>query len=232
MVVIFLCNGTVFASNETNSTKTGATIIAEVRYRLNETTPSYWADSELLIHVNNAIRDIIAISGCSEVSIRQILSSGTSEYSITVNYIGVNDVIYQGGETSFKTLTKGQRSQVGRVEGVFDEPEYYYIAPEKVGIYPLKDNENVTVTGNTIYIYIKPYQPDITIDDLIPLPACYNEAVINYVLWRAFPKRNQREESEYNRQEYINNLGICINLDKTPEEIWRIIKPSAGEKTQ
>jgi len=112
------------------------------------------------------------------------LFSGTSEYSIGSNYLFVKDVIYQSGSTTYKALKKGKILDVGNVTG--EEPAAYYEFNGKVGIYPLIDSDNTTVTGNTIYILTTTLPSTLTGTSSIPTPASFDRAIVYYVASQAF----------------------------------------------
>jgi len=236
-IVFFLITGNVYASNQSASGKTTTDLITEAKDILNDdSTNPFWSDAELLRHLNNAVQEIIEVSGCSEIVQTQTITAGVSEYDISSNYVKINDVFYQSGATAFKALVKEDRSIIGRIEGDFTEPEYWYEAIGSVGIYPVIDSDTpeggtMTVSGNTVYIILTALQPDLTSGSNIPTPSCFDSAIVYYVLKQAFLKDRQGEMVKYYETKYQQKTAYCIELlDKSPESLWDIVKPKESVK--
>lgn len=224
-----------FAGGATASGKTVANLITEVRYILNESasaTGKMWSDTELTVWINDAVRNIVARTHCLESgNTRHVLSSGTSEYPLSSNYIFVKGVIYQSGATTYKALKKGKILDVGNVTG--EEPASYYEFNGKVGIYPLADSDNTTVTGNTIYILTTTLPSTLTGTSSIPTPASFDRAILFYVASQATLKDQQQDRSAWYFNQYASEIDRfrVDNLD-FEQSIWDIFYPKAKLNVQ
>ena len=183
--IVFFLSTSVFAASNSTNDKTVDNIVSEVRYILNATvlsgtTDKMFPDSYLETWINNGIRSIAAWTHCIEASEKFTLSSGTSEYALTSGYIGIKGVKYQSGATEYKSLNHGSPGGVGRIEGNFDHPEFWYEGIGTVGVYPLKDSDDVTVTGNTLYVTFVPTHTTLSGSSTVTTPQQYNDLITFY----------------------------------------------------
>uniref|UniRef100_A0A6M3XS62 Uncharacterized protein n=1 Tax=viral metagenome TaxID=1070528 RepID=A0A6M3XS62_9ZZZZ len=214
-----------FAGGGSTSGKTVANLITETRYILNESTASMWSDAELTAWINDAVRNISARTHCLESgNTRHVLSSGTSEYSIGSNYIFVKGVIYQSGSTTFKALKRGKILDVGNMTG--EEPSSYYEFNGKVGIYPLVDSDNTSVSGNTIYILAVTLPDTLTSLSTIPTPAAYDRAIIYYVVSQALLKDNRDGRAQTFLNQYYSEIDrFRVDNEEMEQSMWDVFYP-------
>ena len=229
-LLVFFWSGGIYAANETPSGKTADDLLTEARDLLEEDSAGYWSDAELLRHLNHAVRRIVVMTGCLENTERFVLDTGTSEYGLSDSYMAVTSVIYQSGATEFKSLKRGERLGVG-YQGGSDAPEYYYSGVSKVGVYPMRDTSDVTVSGNTIYVYYAPLQTTLSSSDSIPTPACYDTAIVDYIVHKGLAKDKMFDASQWWEQRYYQDIQFCTTAVNGPrQEMWHILRPREPQK--
>ena len=229
LVLIFLSwTAFSFAGGATTSGKTAANLITETRYILNESASAegkMWSDTEITAWINDAVRNIVNRAHCLESGItRHVLSSGTSEYAIGGSYIYVKGVIYQSGTTTYRALTRGKVLELGNVTG--DAPSSFYEFNGKVGIYPLKDSEFTTVSGNTIYIIAVTLPSTLTSSSTIPTPSAYDRAIIYYVVSQALLKDNRDGRAKSFLDQYYSEIDrFRVDNEEMEQSMWDIFYP-------
>lgn len=71
-----------------------ATMIAEVRARLDEASPAFWSDEEITRWINEGTRDIARRAEVLETSATVSVVAGTAEYTLAANVARINRVAY------------------------------------------------------------------------------------------------------------------------------------------
>lgn len=228
-IIICLICSPAFAGGSTVSGKTVNNLLDESRYLFNGISQSGvtdpgWPDTEIRAWINDAVSDISTITECQEDSQRFTLSTGTSEYTMTASYMYVKDVVYQTGTTAFRTLMQGKLGDVGNIQQA-DEPKYWYELDGKIGIYPLKDTKDATISGDTIYVVFIPFTATLSGGSSIPTPAMFDQAILYFVAKRAFAKFGKAEQSAFYDQLYTRELAIRKGIYDRERSIWDVILP-------
>lgn len=217
---LFLETG-AYASSQQQSGVTTGTIIDQVRDIINEQTADFWAETELLHHVNDGIVFIASTSYGTQTTESITLSAGVSQYAISGNYFDIEGVVYNAGSTTYnKGLLRGNIQMIGNVEDV-DEPTYWAPFAGSVIILPTPSS---TVTGHicTIYYYLRP--SDVGLTDTIPLPAIYDYPLVLYAASRALMKApgkiNEATGLMSQCMTLLSTYGVNINMkEKDSEEV-------------
>ena len=216
----------VHSAGATASGKTVADLTSEVRSLLNESTADFWTDAEIVIWINSAIKNVIARTHCLSSVTQFTLDSGTSEYKIVEDYVFVKGVIYQSGVTTFRALSKGSEAAVGLTTK--EMPQYFYETKAKpgVGIYPLIDSKDTTVSGNTIYVSFVPLQATLTGTSSIPTPATFDKHIVYYAAGHGFIKDNKLLRAKLMLEQYQSELDrFRIDLYDWEKSIWDYLLP-------
>lgn len=191
-VILFTISLICYAGGPTTSGTTVNGIVTLARYTLREATASFWSDAELISHVNSAIREIVEKTHCLQSVEQKTLSSATTEYALSSSYVVVDLILYQSGTTAYKRLTK--RDPIyGKIDLDLTEPEFWYEAGGKIGIYPV----GTTASGNTAVIYYIPLQSTLSGASSVPTPASLDDAVVYYTLAQALPKQQKFDVAAY-----------------------------------
>ena len=230
LIACSLISGGPFVSTgwgRTSSSRLVSALVTEVRYNLNEKTADFWSDSELSAHVSEAVQNVQSRTRSIKASQTTTLTAGTTEYAISSNYITIEGVIYQSGLTEYIALLRGNRTLVGHLDADFEEPKYWYEENATVIVFPIMDTDDVTTTGNTIYITYIPMQAVLSSTSTIPTPASYDKAIIQYATGKALMKVPDSALSEtfYNRYEAELDRFRIDFLDRPRDSFWDIIKP-------
>jgi len=228
--VVFVFAVIVNASEQ--SGRTVSDIMTETRYLINGymangSEDTYWSDAELVSWINYAVRNVrVRAKNTMLESESFVLSSGTSEYVPTSNYLYVRAVMYQSATTAFMPLLPSTFEDRTAETGA--EPKYFYELSGKVGVYPLKDDalNDVTVTGNTIYVLTVPRGIVLTSSDTLPTPALFDRSILFYTAAQALRKNGLFESADYfetlaNKE--IDRLRVDIYESKM--SIWDTLYP-------
>jgi|GEM_PF-1739018 len=204
---------------QTSST-TAQSFVDYARYSLEEPVPLYWSDAELLNWVNYGVVDIYARAQpviCQETI---PLYTGTTEYSLEQNYIGVIDVRYVDSNSTEKGLIKSIPSALGQV--VDDsEPTYYYLSGSKIGIFPRTDTDDETAT---VYYLHRPSA--VALSEAVSIPEMYDRALTLYVLHRAWYKLGQYSKADQYIKEYYEELDrFRFDYHQTPKMPKESVQP-------
>ena len=185
------------ASQNTSST-TGATLITQVRYLLNDTgTNPFSDDTELLRWINDGIEDIAIKTHSLENTESISLIADTIEYSIvSTTYIAVKAVHYVNASSESVALKRGPPAMVGRVpedyEAAADRlPKFWYDWNGKLGVYPSLS----AVTTETVTLYLVELPAAIASGGTIPTPKIFDNALRAFVISRAYYKDRQYAKS-------------------------------------
>ena len=202
IAVLFLI-GIAFSGSETTSGKTANNLITIIRYHLNESTASFWSDTELLSHINDAIREIVEKTHCIESIEFFTLSSGVTEYAISSDYVYINRALYMSGVTSgtsvYSTLKRLRRQEpiYGYTNEDLEAPEFFYDSNGYLSVWPVTDDSS----GNTVAAYYVPLQTALSGASSIVTPASLDDAIVYYTTAQAFIK-----DGRYDRSTYFMNL--------------------------
>ena len=221
--VVFLClflAGMAHAGSQQTSSVTPTTIIHNARYYLNEITPSFWTDAELLVWVNQGSSDIASRTRSLEATESISLSALVVEYPITSNYIDISTVIYNSADNVVKGLVRKNPQSIGNIPDP-GEPVYWYEWNGSIGIFPAHSSLSGTATPSVTAYYVS-YPSSVTTGQAVYTPAVYDRALTMFVVAQAFLKSGQFAKSGRFIAEYYAELdrfrSDLVDRPQEPEE--------------
>ena len=171
-----------------------ATAIVQVRSIINETTASFWTDTELGNFIKQGVEDITARSLCLQVSDTIALVTAQNEYATTVGAVSVVDIVkvwgafYISPDNEYIGLKRIEPSWIADLPFMISGPaKYFYHFADKIGILPLPSAAENT---KTVRIYFSKMSQDIA-----DLPNQYQELAITYAVSMAYKKEHRFTES-------------------------------------
>lgn len=228
IIVCLIFPVTVHASDANVSGKTASQLITDIRYLLNETTADFWDDDALLSYLNAAVVDVTRkvpqslMTGTTQF----VLDTGTSEYPVVQSHLAIRDVIWQSGTTDFKTLNKGSLLGLGKKDNKVGDPSYYYMIDNRIGVYPLQDTIDRTVTGTTIYVITTPIPTTMTTSSTIQTPAVFDRALVFYAVSQALLQKMYFNAANSFTVQYTLEVNrVRIDMYESEKSIWDIITP-------
>ena len=175
-------------------------IIVDVRRELLETTGSFWSDSELLRLINRAQQDFINKTRLSEDSAKLTLEIGRRDYPLPANYLSSQAVFYNdidsNGDSNWRRLSSTTLEKMSQETANFlstDEsrrgtPKKYWIWNKTLYLEsPPEVVSFIWLFYKSKPVYITDSNQSLEIDDSLV------EAVIAYVLWKAWSKEQETD---------------------------------------
>ena len=199
---------------------TSTTAITQVRSILNETTASFWTDTELGNWIKEATEAISARSLCIQDTDTFLLVTSQYEYTdlVTNGAAGVTDIVKvwgaiylnpDGEYIGLKRISPMQISDLPHMKS--GPPIYYYHFDDKIGIFPLPASGQ---NGDSVKIYFS--KQSQTIGDL---PNEYQPLTILYCASMAYKKEHRYTESDKFYQMYMEALNaLKQELYNVPSE--------------
>jgi hypothetical protein len=165
-------------------------LVDEVEYLVDN--DPYFDSTQIVSHLNAAIDDVVWQTGCTEATEQQAVTAGTTEYALSSSYMKVTNVSWlPSGSTSWQTLLRGKPNDLGYLAHEGAEPKYWYERSGFIGVYPLKDTDNTTVTGTSIYVTYVPLLGTFSSSDEVPVPAVLEQPLVFYAAGRCFFRDKQ-----------------------------------------
>jgi hypothetical protein len=195
----------VFASSQQTSSTTAQVIINNARTYLNESSASFWTDTEMLVWVNDGMEDIVTRTHALETTESVSLVADTIEYTITSTYITVKAVHYVDANSKVWGLKKGSPEHLGTdafSEMQLEVPAFWYDWGGKVGVYPSLSS----VTTETVTVYLVTRPTAIIISANVTTPAIYDKALTLYVVAQAWAKDRQTARYAHFMGMYMQEL--------------------------
>ena len=186
---------------------TPAQVWTQIRQQANETTPAYWSDSEILVHMSNAESIIAQKLGVIQDSTSFTTGDGTREYTLGATVGVIRRLTYDSvklDNIGLDAIGDYEGEAYGGIDAT-GTPEYYYRWGDKVGFSPIPD-EAKTVA---VYHEAVPVMIDSTAATTWTIPAKYGQYVTSYALWQMFTKDQQLNEEAvlYNKQ-WTDGLAV------------------------
>jgi hypothetical protein len=189
LVLILFLPCAALASSQQNSTTSVSDFISDVRSYLNDTTETFWSDSEILEWTNDGLVDIAANSRAMQSFEDLTTVQDQVEYTVTSAYVGVDGVLWTNS-TSYKALLRKDpfdpNDGIGHGQtGSLGEPAFFAEYGGKVLAWPTSDADDA---GNTLRVFYTQRPDDVTTSDNLPVPAIYDKALKLYVVAQAMRK--------------------------------------------
>jgi len=206
-----------FAGSQQTSSTTASTLIAKARYILNEESAGRFVNTTLLSYLNDGIISIATTTRCLEGTTNVTLVSGTQEYSLSsIDYIDVETAMYDDGSNPPKGLRRIRPKDAAHQTASGREPTGYYVWNDKIGI----DPEPTTTDTVIVYYYKRPSA--IALSGTNPLPAHYDELLVEYVVTQALRSDGKYAKASVHWATYrmeLDRYRVDFNTPtKEPEE--------------
>ena len=182
------------------------TVIDRARYDLNETTASFWSDTELQQWINEAIWEINSKTRCLEKAVStQTLAEDDYDYAITGNWLSIETIIHDSGTTTgdsdtdeasrrLYTLKRIDIKDFGHTRET-GRPKQYTVWNDTLYIWPIPDSN---VSGTTLILFAINLPTDITSStSSIETPAYFDHSILNYVKAKAYFKDKREAKGNY-----------------------------------
>lgn len=202
------------ASQYTSSTQ-ATDFITYARYLVNEPTASFWNDTEMLRWLNEGILNIVARTWCLGAKESITLANDTLEYTFSNDYITLATVHLTDADGNIKALLQGHPSNVGHVPDP-GEIVYYYEWDGNIGLYPTMSD----VTSYTCSAYQVPVPSVLGTADNSPLPAWFDEILVNFMIAKALFKDNEIGTAQVTYKMYEEQLSQYTRdfMGKQPDQ--------------
>ena len=165
---------------------------------------AFWKDATLQRYLYQGIRDTIAKTHCLQKSETIVLTTGTSEYPITDNFVTITNAIWTSSVTEYKTLLRSDPVSLGRIDEDTEDPEYYLEYDDHIELFPF----NTGLSGTSLIAYYVPRQSDLTNGvSSIPTPASLDPALVYYVVEHAWLQDRRFGEAQMYRKLYETEIA-------------------------
>jgi len=180
----------------------------QVRALINETTASFWTDTEIDNWIKEATEAISSRALCIQDTDTFLLVTSQYEYTdlVTNGAAGVTDIvkvwgaIYLNPDDEYIGLKRIEPFQVSDLPHMkAGPPKYYYHFDDKIGIFPLPASGQ---NGDSVKIYFSIQSQ--TIGDL---PNEYQALTFLYAASMAYKKEHRYAESDKFYQMYLEELN-------------------------
>ena len=206
IALLILWSGVAFAAEPADS-------VTEVRSLINETTASFWADSQLQNWLDQGVSDIASRTGCIEDSDTFLLVTSQYEYTdlVTDGAAAVSDItqvwgcIYINPDDEYIGLKRILPRQIADLPHMKSgPPSYYYHFNNKIGIFPLPASGQ---NGDSVKIYFSKQPAGATLADrIVEIPSEYKNAMYLYAASMAYRKENRHIEADKFYNMYLAEL--------------------------
>lgn len=185
---------------------------------LDETTAKFWPDSDLLIWINDACRDMARRAEVIQSLNTSItVVAGTAKYNLPTNVIKVHRIVFvPTGQTQEYPLEMASYELMDSVWGVnpssAGNPQFaimWGFPPSlQVQLYP------VPSTGGTLNVYMYQVPTALAADgDIAQIPEGWDDAVVDYCVSEA--KRKDHDPTwQESRALYENKVTQLISLTR------------------
>ena len=213
-----------YAGTNTTSGVTAQTVIDTVRADLNEATEAFWADSEFITWMDEAITDITNKTRCMETAPFSILlAENDYDYAITPSFLDIETVIYDSGDTTSNIQIYALERVDLRILGHEREtgrPKEYCLWNDTMLLWPVPDS---TASGDSVYLYTISLPSGVTTSiSPIETPAYFDPAVIDFVKAQAYYKDTRISLGNYHMSLYTEKIKAyfesIVNRRNIPPE--------------
>jgi hypothetical protein len=180
--------------------------VAEIRTRtrniLNETTGTFYSDTELEEWIGDAALDIAGIAKCVEAFTQIAMQSGARHYGLPTDTV---EVLHAQEEATGKGLARITPSMAGHEDATVAGPDplRWYEFAARFWIEPIPDS---TMQGkNVVLFYAR------TTQDIETIPEYCQLLAIDYALYRALEKDRRYSEAGAVYSAYLSALTVRRN---------------------
>jgi hypothetical protein len=193
-----------------------STLLIDARRELLEINPSFWSDAELLRHANRAELDYANRTRCLESSAYTTLVQGQTDYPLPSDCISVRGMMHNipntDGRDNWRRIYPTNLEKVMQEVPNFLSDEVddqggnqrYWIWNNTLYVHPAPDADNAT----QIWLYYKSKPTPLTLtSDSINLPEELSEAIVEFILWKAWSKEEEDDKADEHHAEYLRCIG-------------------------
>jgi hypothetical protein len=182
---------------------TPSSILSRVRDQLVEATASFWTDAELYRYMSDAESEINNMVECYQLTGTAAAATGTSAYTLPTDCVTVTRLTYDG--VPLKLVSQRERSNL-------DQPGYgstvqtgdsthWYMYGGMAYLWPVPSR------APTIkYWYVAEPVDISTASSSFSVPQQFQNAIQDYVLYRAFTKDQDQGKAEWHKREFMQAM--------------------------
>jgi hypothetical protein len=200
-----------------------STMIAAIRYLLNESTASFFSDAEIRVWIAQAAGDISSKTLCYETTAGDItLVADQLEYDAPAGLLKPRALTYQK-----KGLIRILPHQIGHLtHRTSGPPEEYYFLANKIGLWPLPD---ASIATQTVSVYGAVFTKAIA-----NIPEWYEVPANWYGVMQGLLKDKRYAQAGQLYQMYLNSLayGRQDLTDQAPDVRADFKQPDFNEILQ
>ena len=204
------------ASQQTSGELASA-IIIDARELLVEDTESFFRDDKMLRWLNRGSANIATRAHCLEGLEIESLVVHQLSYSITDAYIYVRGVVYAQSNGVEKSLVRGNLKQIGWVNET-GEPAFWCTERDNVIVYPRPDAGH-SGAGHDIKVFTVKWPEPVTAGDAVLTPACYDHALVLYIVAQGLYRDGQYGKANSKMNEYYAEVDrYMVDIVNTPKQ--------------
>jgi len=180
---------------------TPATVLSLVRDQLVESTADYWQDAELYRYMSQAESEITTLTECcAKQSTVATTTTGTSGYTLPGDCLTVKRLTFDGVPLKQIDIRERDNLDMPGYGGTMQSgnPTHWYQFNGYAYMWP-------TPARAATYVYDYVYQPAtiVTASSAFSVPLQFQNAIPDYVLYRAYVKDQDQAKSEFYKKEYM-----------------------------
>lgn len=186
-------------------------ILDQIRSALVEPVPGFWSNEELLLWINRGQLDFVNRTRVMEDKYQTSTQASVGVYPLPENCLSVRAIFINlatvGQTANWVRLTPTNLEKnaqqapnfTANGTGQTGDPASYMIWNKELYLFPIpRDNGS-----DNLMMFFKSKPLDITASDQpLGLDDSLHEALIAYVLWRAFEKEKEFDQAQYQRGIY------------------------------
>ena len=182
--------------------------VQEVRYLINESTASYWSDTEIESWIKQGCLDWCEKTLLLTQEDAITLSTDTYKYTTsTDNHIdnAIRTLHAEHNGKALKRLTYEEiRGHTQMVLAIDEDPEYFYDKYNGLlfTVY-IGDTPSIEQNGDSVNVIFA-----LRTDAIIEIPYEYQQNIFNFAASKAKMKERQWQEAQLLFQMYINNIAF------------------------
>lgn len=210
----------------------GQDIVNIVRNELVESVAGFWQDSEFLTNINRCERDFVNKTRILDRFAFLSTDIGRIDYPLPLDYVGARLVLFNepSGTTAnwFRVLPwnlekAGQERPDFLITSATQQgtPRRYFIWGRTMYLFPPPD----TSTPSNLYLFYKAKPISLnTLNDPINLDDTLSEAIVEYLLWKAWAKADEDKKALEHKETYDNYVreGRKFVKKQSSDQKWRV----------
>lgn len=206
-------------------------MFTDIRNEIQETTGTFWSDTELFSLLNRALRHFSGEVRLEESSAFLTTTNGEPRYNLPSKVLQLKVVMFNTKQTdtaqdSWKELTPSTLEEITRVRPNFlNTDEENRSVPNLFAVYDRQirfDRAPRFSTPGNLFIFFKTTLPKVTeTDQDIPLEETLLEGINQFILWKAWNKEQERGLAAEAKAEYKDSIRRGRRWVKKQAQHWR-----------